>query len=201
MERIAKIISNIFQPLLIPTYSVLLLFQAANYATFFSFSYKFYTVLTIFILTAIIPLVAILILKKMGIVSSIQLPERKERLIPYIVTIICYITAIAFLWRIYMPIYIVAMMLGVLLAVVTVSLINFKWKISAHLCAMGSLTAAILVVSLRLQLNPTILLSWTFIFSGVVAAARMILNIHTPMQTLAGFATGFAYVFALGLYL
>ncbi len=200
MERIAKIISNIFQPLLIPTYSILLLFQAGNYA-YFGFSYQLYTVLTIFMLTAIIPLAAILILKKLGIVSSIQLAERKERLIPYIITIICYITAIVFLWRIYMPIYIVAMMLGVLLAVITVSLINLKWKISAHLCAMGSLTAAIMVVALRLQINPTILLSWTFVFSGVVAAARMVLNIHTPMQTLAGFVTGFIYVLTLGLYL
>lgn len=64
MQKLATIISNIFQPLLIPTYSVLLLFQAGNYAEFFNFGYKFYTVLTIFMLTAIIPLAAILILKK-----------------------------------------------------------------------------------------------------------------------------------------
>lgn len=97
-----------------------------------------------------------------------------------------------------MPLYIIAMMLGVLLATITVSLINLKWKISAHLCAMGSLTAAILVVALRLQINPTILLSWMFIFSGLVAAARMVLDIHTPMQTLAGFSTGFLFVFLFG---
>lgn len=198
MQKFAHIVSNIFQPLLIPTYGLILLFQAGMFA-YTDIHYKVYTIFTIFVLTAIVPLISLLVLKKLGVISSILLAERKERTVPYLFAIFTYITAIIFLWRIFMPMYIVSMMSGCLLAIIAVMLINLKWKISAHLCAMGSLCAAILVVSLRLGISSPVTLSLAFIISGLVSSARLILKVHTAMQTVAGFLLGFIFVAVSGL--
>lgn len=197
MQKFAHIVSNFFQPLLIPTFGMLLLFQVNPFSET-EFYYKAYTVFSIFVLTAIIPFLGIVVLKKAGVVSSILLDIRKERTIPYIIAIVCYITAIAFLWRIYMPIYIVAMMLASLIATLSIVLINLKWKISAHLCGMGSLCAAIFIVTARLGIANPYLLAVAFIAAGLVASARLILKVHTPMQTLAGFTLGFTLVALFG---
>lgn len=197
MQKFAHIVSNIFQPLLIPTFGMLLLFQALPFSET-EFYYKTYTIFSIFTLTAILPFLGILVLKKAGVVSSILLDVRKERTIPYIIAIICYISAIIFLWRIYMPLYIVSMMLASLLATLAIVLINLKWKISAHLCGMGSLCGAIFIVTARLGIAQPYLLAVAFIFAGLVASARIILKVHTPMQTLAGFALGFILVATFG---
>jgi membrane-associated phospholipid phosphatase len=198
MQKLGHIISTIFQPLLIPTYGLLLLFQAGLF-TYTQFNYKLFTVISIFILTAIIPLTTILILKKVGVVSSVALSESKERTLPYLFAIFSYIAALIFLWRIYMPVYIVAMMAGCVLATALVTIINIKWKISAHLCAMGSLCAAIMVVSFRLGINSTWILAFSFIAAGFVSMARIVLGVHTPLQTIAGFALGFILIASFGM--
>lgn len=197
MQKFAHFVSNLFQPLLIPSYGMLLLFQTDAFSIA-DFYYKIYTIVSIFLLTAVLPFIVIVILKKLGLISSILLDIRKERTIPYVAAIICYITAILFLWRAYMPLYIVAMMFASLLATLAVVLINLKWKISAHLCGMGSLCAAIFIVSARLGIASPWLLATAFICAGLVASSRLILKVHTPMQTLAGFSLGFTLVSLLG---
>lgn len=198
MKRFAQLISYIFQPLLFPTYSILLLFQAGNFA-FFDFRYKLYTTFSIFVLTAIIPFIVVLLLKRMGVVSSILLNERNERTIPYIFAIFSYIAAVIFLYQIYMPLYIVTLMAGVLISTISIMLINFKWKVSAHLSAIGGLCAAIMVVSYRLAINPILLLSGAFLIGGIIASSRMILKAHTLMQTLSGFFIGFTVMLFFGM--
>ena len=198
MQKLGHVISTIFQPLLIPTYGLILLFQAGMF-NYTQFNYKLFTVISIFILTAVVPLIAILVLKKVGVVTSVQLPEGKERTLPYLFAVFSYIAALIFLWRIYMPFYIVAMMAGCVLATGLVTAINIKWKISAHLCAIGCLCAAILVVSLRLGINSSWVLAFSFLAAGFVSMARIVLKVHTPLQTAAGFALGFSLILLSGL--
>jgi len=198
MQKTAFFLSSIFQPLLFPTYSMILLFQVGNFAVF-DFRYKLSAVFSIFLLTAIIPLIVIIILKKMGVVSSIQLASRNQRTVPYLFTIVSYIPAIIFLYRIYMPSYIVGMMTGVMVSTIVIMLINLKWKISAHLSAMGGLFAAIILVSYRLAINPVALLTFTSILAGMIATSRIMLKVHTLMQTFVGFLIGFGIMFSFGI--
>ncbi len=198
MQRFAQILSNIFQPLLFPTYGMILLFQVGSFVYADFMEYKLPTVLSVFLLTAVVPLVVILFLKKMGLVSSIQLANRKERTIPYVFTIFSYAAAIIFLYRIGMPFYVVSMMTGVVFSTILIMLINLKWKVSAHLSAIGGLCAAIIVVSYHLYITPLLLLSVAFVLAGLLASARIILKMHTPMQTLVGFCIGFTVVYLFG---
>ncbi len=202
MQKIAHFFSNIFQPLLMPTYCMLLLFQMDNthqMIKLFSHSDKVYITLGIFVLTALIPVIAIIALKKFGVVSSILLSKRKERTIPYILTIITYTGAIFFLVSNNLPVYIIAMFIGSVSSVILIMIINFGWKISAHLSGMGGLTAGVLVVCNRMPVDAHWLVAVCFVLSLIVALSRIKLNVHTPMQTLAGFGMGFTLVTTAGL--
>lgn len=197
MTKIAQFLSNLFQPLLIPTYSMMLLFQVGKFA-YLDITLKVFIVSSIFILTSIVPLAVIFVLKKMGVVSSIQLTERKERTVPYVFVVLSYIAAIFFLYRISMPNYIVSMMTGVVVSTVLIMFINFKWKISAHLSAVGGLCAAIIVVAFRMEINASVVLSIAILLSGLLATARIVLKVHTLMQTICGFLAGFLILLLFG---
>ncbi|MDR1679146.1 MAG: hypothetical protein LBR81_05140 [Prevotellaceae bacterium] len=195
MKIFAHIISTIFQPLLMPTYGMLLLLLTGEFYWHIALLYIGF----IFLLTAILPLVFILVLKRLGFISSIQLTDRKERRLPYLFAILSYFLALALLWYSYFPVYVLTTMLGCVTATIVVSIITRWWKISAHLCAMGCLCAAILVVSILLKKDSAALLSVAFVMAGMVASARLILRVHTPLQTLAGFAVGFLFVTGFGM--
>jgi membrane-associated phospholipid phosphatase len=167
--------------------------------SFLAPEYKLFILFSIFMLTAAIPVISIIILKKAGFVSSILLHERKERTLPYLFTLLSYTAAVMFLMRLPMPSYIVMMMVASIAATLAIALINLRWKISAHLCGMGSLCAAILVVSLRFGTNYVWALAIAFLLSGCVAASRIELKAHTPMQTLAGFWLGFLFILVGGM--
>ncbi|MBN1462065.1 MAG: hypothetical protein JW922_00115 [Paludibacteraceae bacterium] len=199
MNKIAQLISAIFQPLLFPSYGMLLLFQTGNFV-YFNTQYKAYSILSVFILTAVIPFTAILILKKAKLVTSFQLEQRKERTLPYIFVILSYLATILFLYRIFMPLYVVALMVGVLISTILIMLLNLKWKVSAHLSAIGGLSAAIVVVSYRLGINPVGLLSAAFVLAGLIATSRIQLKAHTLLQTLVGFGIGFIVLVLVGSY-
>lgn len=199
MNKIAQLISAISQPLLFPSYGMLLLFQTGNFV-YFNTQYKAYSILSVFILTAVIPFTAILILKKAKLVTSFQLEQRKERTLPYIFVILSYLATILFLYRIFMPLYVVALMVGVFISTIIIMLLNLKWKVSAHLSAIGGLSAAIVVVSYRLGINPVGLLSAAFVLAGLIATSRIQLKAHTLLQTLVGFGIGFIVLVLVGSY-
>jgi membrane-associated phospholipid phosphatase len=99
-----------------------------------------------------------------------------------------------------MPLYVVALMVGVLISTILIMLLNLKWKVSAHLSAIGGLSAAIVVVSYRLGINPVGLLSAAFVLAGLIATSRIQLKAHTLLQTLVGFGIGFIVLVLVGSY-
>ncbi|MDR2962880.1 MAG: phosphatase PAP2 family protein [Bacteroidales bacterium] len=186
-----KIFSAVFQPILISTYCALLLVSS----DFFSETMNpLLFVLAIFTFTALVPFLGIVILKQRGAISSILLPERTERTKPYIITIVCYAAAIAFLYYAHTPPLVVNMMLGSVIAVLCCGVVNFRWKISAHLCGMGSLTAMIALFAWRNEHFVLLPLVAMVLLSLCVAISRIVLKAHTAMQTVAGFAMGFSGV-------
>jgi membrane-associated phospholipid phosphatase len=189
MKRIAQFISFILQPLLMPTFGMLFLFQVDSFA-YQAFEYKLYVILGTFLFSAILPLIAISILRKIGMVSTLFITNRRERTIPYLITLISYVLYIIFLRRVAMPNWVVAMMIGCTSSIILITLINLKWKISAHLSGIGGLTAAVFVVAYQLDYNPYWIFSGMILLSGLVATSRIVLRAHTPLQTLGGFCLG-----------
>lgn len=198
MRLIAKIISILFHPLLIPTYGVLLLFTTARFVAVPLFP-KMIVALTVLCCTALIPALIIFLFLKLGKISSLEIYNRQERTRPYIYALVSYLFCAYYLWKVNMPVWFVMMVVGSAASVLVLLLVNLRWKMSAHLSAMGGLLAGVFVVALHYIINPYGLIIGVLFASAAVGSARVILDAHTPEQTLAGFFNGFFCVLITGL--
>lgn len=195
MNKFHNIISLIFQPLLMPTYGALLL---VNLNAFNSLTLLFKAIIVggTLLFTGIMPALPILLMLRSGEVNDLFISKREERTIPYLFAFFSYVVYTFFLFKvIHFPMFIVAMGIGVSLSILLITLINLKWKISAHLSGIGGLVGGIFGISYRMGYNHLGLLIIVLAISALVALSRIELKAHTPGQTLAGFLLGFITVF------
>lgn len=190
MKSIAHFISTIFQPLLMPTYGVMLLFVY----TYFGVMYlqQFWVVVTPVILFSFaIPAILIYMLYRMGIISDLSLKIRRERIYPYLITLLSYSVMIWFYYRMHMPKWFFMIMVSSVAIMIVAILITLKWKISAHMFGIGGLIGGALAVSYFVEnSNPYFMFMGLFIIAGLIGTSRLILKRHTLAQVIAGFILG-----------
>ena len=195
MKTVYKIISIIFQPLLVPTYGMILLMNMDIFSQLPAF-WRVVAIVGTFVFTGLFPAVPVLLLMKRGEVHDIFISNREERTMPYLFSFMAYVFWALFMWRtMQFPTFIVAMGIGSAISIFIILFINLKWKISAHVSGMGGLSGAIFGVCYRLAINPVWLFVIVLTVSALVALSRIELEAHTPSQTLAGFVIGFLAVF------
>ena len=189
MKLFFKIISHFFHPIFVPM---------AGTITYFVITPKYSplelqsgNVLPIFILTVIIPIISFLILKNLGVVSSIFLPglsERKYLLIIHIVLLLMiiikvipnnYILEVNFFF------------VGLLSATMAcLLLIFFKFKTSLHMVGIGSYLMFLIALSIHFEINIIIAISIFTLLTGILATSRLYLNRHSRAEVFIGFLIG-----------
>lgn len=195
MKSIAHLISTIFQPLMMPTYGVMLLFLY----TYFGVTYTdhFWLLVTpVFLFSFAIPAVLIVILYKVGIISDLSLKVRKDRFYPYIITLVSYSIMIWFYHKMHMPTWFLMMMAASVAIMAVAIIITLWWKISAHMFGIGGLVGGAMSISYFVEhSNPYFMFMGLFLIAGLVGSSRLILKRHTPAQVIAGFLLGFMLSF------
>lgn len=188
MRHFYNIISYIFHPLFIPIGGTILYFLIAPYSTL---EIQSGNIVPIFILTVIIPIIFFLILKNLGVISSIFLPTLQERKYPL------YISCILFLMILYKVIpnnYVHELFYfftGLLTATGTALILLFlKFKTSLHLLGMGSILMFMVGLSIHFETNITLAISLFTLFTGLVATSRLYLKAHSINELLIGFLIG-----------
>lgn len=187
---IARVISIVFHPLLIPTLGFLLLLNSGFYFALLPWSVKRFMLLTIFISTCILPAISILILA-LSPKFDINMEKSADRILPLILSSIFYYTGYLVLERLpVFPVYNLFLIASVLVQIALI-VVSLKWKISAHSAAIGALLGGIIALSFRLQNNPVLILSLLILVAGLVGTSRLVLLKHTSSQVYAGFLLGF----------
>lgn len=195
MKTFYTLISLLFQPLLMPTYAMLLLMNMDIFMPM-PLIWRWIAILGTFTFTGIFPALPILLMMKRGEVNDLFISNKEERTMPYLFTFIAYVFWALFMWRtLQFPIFIIAMGIGSAVSIFIIVFINLKWKISAHLAGMGGFCGAIFGVCYRTAINPVWLFGVILAISALVVLSRIELKAHSPAQTLAGFLVGFAAVF------
>lgn len=195
MKSIAHLISTIFQPLLMPIYSVMLLFVYTYFGVYYL--HQFWLIITpVLLFSFAIPAVLIFMLYKIGVISDLSLKVRSERIYPYIITLISYSVMIFFYYRMHMPTWFLMIMVSSVAIMFVATLITLKWKISAHMFGIGGLIGGAMSVSFFVEhSNPYFMFMGLFIIAGLVGTSRLILKRHTLAQVIAGFLLGFLFSF------
>lgn len=195
ITSLARLFSALFSPLLCGTYAVMM----ALSMTFLLYSptnARLIVLLVTFVATCILPVLLIFVLWKTGKISDPGLNDRRDRLIPYIVTIAAYLGVAIYLWLVHAPIWLSMFLVGAAVSLIVLTGVNTVWKMSGHATAMGGLCAVVLflllsgvgIADLTIEFLVMVLLA------GIVCSSRLVLQRHTLGQIAAGFVNGFVWV-------
>lgn len=199
--RIAKVISYLFHPFLMPTYGMVLYFLTIEPYMMSRLPDKAMLVLALItlIFTFLLPLLSVLFLYRTKHITNLEIQSPQERRWPFLITAACYIGAYYIIPGHREFAIIKALILGATLSVVLTLVINLYTKISAHMVGIGGLVGAFLALSYRLQVPFEGVIFLSIAVAGAIGFARLTLNAHTPGQVYAGFTLGF--LCELGLFL
>lgn len=191
----AKVMSVLFTPMLIPTYVVLLTFWG-TYLQVVELKARLLVLGAVFAFTCLLPLIVIAFLKTIHVAKSFDLTERHERPIPYAVATVCYVGLWLYLRALHAEPWVANFFIATAAAAVVNFVVNFRWKISGHATGMGGLVAFTFFMCWRhvtFSGSPVWFLL-SVVAAGLVCSSRLVLERHTPMQILAGLATGIGSV-------
>ncbi len=192
---LAKFISILFHPLIMPPVGMLLLFNAGTYLEFLSYPQKRAIFLILFIGTTVLPLSLLPVLHLNRLINNLKMEDRRERLIPLLVTVVFYLITWYMLSRLNVPGLIRIYAITASLTVIMCALVNIKWKISLHMTALGAIAGMLLAIAFRFGINLQLYLVLGFFAGGLAGWARLTLRAHTPQQVYAGYLGGLAIAF------
>jgi membrane-associated phospholipid phosphatase len=199
-EKLAKIVTTIFHPILIPTLGFILLFTSGFYNSMLTTDAIRFILLVIFFSTATLPMLSIAILA-LNAKFDFLMPNSRDRIVPLLFTSVFYYIGFILLERIhFLPVFKHFMMASVLL-IVALLLISFKWNISIHMAAIGSVTATFFALSFRGGVNPVIAIVILVIVSGLLGTVRLALNKNSLLQVAAGYILGFIILYPVIYFL
>lgn len=190
-EKFARFISYLLHPLLLPTYALLVLFsQSAYFMMILPTNYRWAVLGLIVGNTVLLPVIIIWMMLTRGLISSMQLPERRERTFPFIIVALAYFTTYIMMGKMGLPSIYVLFVLGGGVLTVLATLINLFWKISIHMLGMGGITGGFIGLMLFQSLYSPMLLIAIILLSSLVAFARLKLNTHNESQVYVGYLVG-----------
>jgi hypothetical protein len=199
MRFLSKLVSFVFHPLLFPT-------CAAIYITLFApLFFAQLTVKTlqlslivIFILTFIFPMAAMLLIRKLELVSE-DSDDKISRTIPFIAIATFYIWTFFY----YKPSYrlpfanplIAAMLLGATISVFGAFFVNIFNRISIHAVGAGAWFGFTLCIMRYTTIDTSLFFPVFVIVAGLIGSARLYLESETPRELFQGYAVGFTAQF------
>lgn len=195
---LSHLISWVMVPMLMPVYGILLIFGLSilNYT---AIGTRLWFAAIVFGINVLVPALIVILLKRIGIVQDLGLNGRRERLIPYIVSIFALIGTAWFLASRHAPSWVWLFYIGGAAGGVINLIINFRWKISAHAAGVAGIVALLIrIASDGFPKADVIvwLLLW-ILLAGLTGSARLYLRRHTFWQVMAGYAVGFLSVYLI----
>ncbi len=195
MKLFANIISEVFQPLLMPILAIYLVFGVhAYYQLMYGYIPGFVNriYLITIVLTVILPLLSFFTMYKWGFISDLKMSVRKERILPTYISLVYYGCFYYLIREITgLDEGIICGVFGAILAVFIANIITLFWKISIHGVGISLVAGMFLGTTEIRHVDHTYMVILLFILIGLVGFSRLYLNRHTPAQVLAGSLLGF----------
>lgn len=196
MHGLMQSISSLFHPLLMATYTSMLLYLI--FPSIFSpipIQSIPYFIGAIFLTTFLIPAISILLLKLTKRISNLELTNREERIIPFISIALFYgVTTYLFYVKMNLTSTIMTVMIIATALIVALTIISLSYKISVHAAGIWGICGITCAMYLQLLDEPSIgLLTFLFLSAGITSVSRLYLNRHTPAEIWLGSFVGFLF--------
>lgn len=194
----ARIVSMLFTPFYLPMVGLIALF-IFSYLNLFPWQYKLSVLVVVYIFTIFLPTFLIHLYRRYQGWSPIELGMKERRVVPYVISILCYFGCYYFLVSVHVSHVIGGIVLVGMAVQILCALINVWWKISTHTAAIGGVAGALVAFSFKFAFNPVWWLCFVLLLAGMVGTARMILRQHSLSEVVVGFITGFFCAFYMVL--
>ncbi len=199
-EKIAKIISNVFHPVILPFLGFLLLLGTGLYSSILTSDARNYILLVVFFSTSTLPMLSVAMLA-LNPRFDVLMQNSRDRIIPLLFSSVFYYIGYVLLSRVhFLPVFKLFMIASVLV-IVLLLLISIKWNISIHMAAIGSLSATFFALSFRAGANPVVAIIIVVLLSGLIGTSRLILNKNSLPQVAAGYILGFIILYPVIYFL
>lgn len=203
LRGIAHFISVLFHPVFFPVIMsiVLYLLMPASFAGLPP-ALASRWLLVIALITVFFPLFSIALMRALKFISSLQLKDPKERIIPLIATMTFYF------WCTHVfnhfpegPVLLRSLLLGAFWGVIAIFMINIFFKISMHTTAAGGMLGLMTLILIYSPVNYFLYFAIAAVVAGLIGTARMILGAHRLPELWLGYLVGFAVQIGAWYYL
>lgn len=200
LRNLSQALSWALHPFVLPLYVIAVVLTSTVFLLY-PVNLKLYLVWVVVLYTILIPLLSLGVLRSLGSISDWRVDERRERLWPLLIGIVCYVLCALTMAKIPSAIFLRKFMFAAACCEAMCLLVTCYWKISLHLTAMGAVVGMFVVMNLAGVGNLIFPLLAAVICSGLLASARLYLGCHTGTQVLAGFGGGFVVATLAVLFL
>ena len=191
----SRIISGLAHPMLMPLYSIFVIFHSGTYLDYTPPQLIRVIYLIVAISTVLLPLSVLPLLKAQKLVSDYGLENKRERVVPLVFAIIFYSLGYYLLLKFPITRIVANLQLAAVFSITLVTIISLKWKISIHMAGIGGFLGMVVALSVNLSSSLRIFFIVGMLLAGLLAYSRLKLNLHTPSQVYAGFMLGFVTIF------
>ena len=151
--------------------------------------------LSLLVTMVVFPLVSIYYLLQKGMIDSLTMPSLKGRSLSYGVTAFYYILSLILLMDMNLPDIIYAMFTGLIIVLSVLALISMRYKISAHMAAMGGVIGAVFWLGFHFGVWHPVLIIALLLVAGLLGSTRLYLQAHTDSEVATGFMVGAVTIF------
>lgn len=188
----AKLISFIFHPLFIGV--MLMYYLVYLHPTYFlavSDRGKFFRFMTFVVNNFVFPSLVVLLLRGLGFSNSLQLRTNRERVVPYVASIVFFFWT----WYVFrnqpdIPQIVIDMCQGMFFSACISLILNNFFKISMHGVGVGGMLGVLLITLNEGEAYSALPLAIVLLITGFVISSRKIITDHTWFEIIAGFIVG-----------
>ena len=139
----AQAVSLLFSPFYLPVvaFALLLVF---SYLHLLPLSYKMLLLAIVYAFTVLVPRFSIFVYRKVNKLTHFQLGHRRNRFIPYLLSIISYVCLLHVMRCMHMPNFTLGIIVAALSIQVVCALLNLRTKVSTHSAAAGGVVGALM---------------------------------------------------------
>mgnify|MGYP000026068448 CR=1 FL=1 len=203
MKAAAKVVSYLFHPIFLPIIVLVIFFEAQTipnslkkYDALCNFEWEYqrmyYFILGLLLFAA--PLLSLGIMVWTRVVKNVEMVQREERRLPYLIISFYFGFAYYSLRTKFDPSLqhdaIMSFVFGILVVFLVSFIINNYVKISLHAAAWFGSAATILAYFQSQIESPIWIVFVLILIGGVVGAARVYLKVHTRNEVLLGMFVG-----------
>ena len=192
LKRLAKILSSLLHPTLVPIYLVALLLFANTIYDMFPLRIKLYLLWVVALYAMVIPFIGRTLLRRADRWGGGRIKHLRSKAVPLLLGTCCYLLCAITLMKSPSLILFRKIAFAAAMSELFCRLTVPFWRARLHMTALGAATAALVTFNIIGIQSMFWVMMAAIMVTGILASARLYTGRNNGIQILAGFVGGFA---------